>query len=451
MEFDQLRQSYPEFVYKGFEFEQGPNTLKITYNFAISNLTEFHPHLVFPLEGKIDPRENEQLIFLLGMVEALSYWKATCSPQFIVRAGRLTINQIGFFQDLLINGLGEFFYKNHIDFRQPDFVKFDVNPDRNFIAGVPTEPFDGDLVLVGGGKESAVMLELLKKINTDKTVMYVNPTPAAQSLTKQAGIKNIIKVIRQIDPQLLKLNEQGFLNGHTPFSAYLSFLGVLVAQIYNLKNVIVGNEADANEGNLDYLGFNINHQFSKSFDYESKFNQLLRTLFIKQNYFSLLRPLSELQIAFLFSKHPAYHELFISCNRRHGLAWCGKCAKCINSYLILTPFLNRNQLLKIFGDDFLREENLVILKQIMELEGTKPFDCVASYETAKSAFVLMIKKHYSNKPLPAHLQEINNQLKKKNITIVTANKYLIDFWNKELALTGEYLGTVKHTHEQISV
>ena len=50
----------------------------------------------------------------LGMVELVSYWKITCSPQVVIEAGSLSEEQILWWKDLYFNGLGEFFYVNKI-------------------------------------------------------------------------------------------------------------------------------------------------------------------------------------------------------------------------------------------------------------------------------------------------------------------------------------------------
>ena len=56
-------------------------------------------------------------VFHLGLIESFSYWKATASPVIEVLAGEShATDQIRWWEDLLINGMGEFFYRNDIDF-----------------------------------------------------------------------------------------------------------------------------------------------------------------------------------------------------------------------------------------------------------------------------------------------------------------------------------------------
>ena len=74
------------------EIEELENTLKITFNFNVPNLTEFHPTLEIK-KCKID-NFTRNLIFHVGLVELVSYWKATCSKNVIIKAGYLDEKQI---------------------------------------------------------------------------------------------------------------------------------------------------------------------------------------------------------------------------------------------------------------------------------------------------------------------------------------------------------------------
>ena len=126
MSFEQLRKKHPEFIYKGFETKFEGGNLKIYFNFEISPDLKFRPEVVL---SNVFPHPMweaslNNLVFNLGMVELLSYWKATCSPKIIIKAGYLDPDQISFWKKLLIKGLGEFFYTNKIDFTINDLVHF---------------------------------------------------------------------------------------------------------------------------------------------------------------------------------------------------------------------------------------------------------------------------------------------------------------------------------------
>ena len=376
---DILRKKYPKFVYKKYSYQISDKNLEIFFDFQIYGLQpSHHPPASGPLDStsiifepkvvienvkesqikRVGKRVLDNLVFNLGLIEILSYWKATCSPEIIVNAGYLNLEQIKWWKDLIINGMGQFFYENKIDFTKPNFIKIiPINiagARNNYVAGAR----DRVLVPVGGGKDSVVTLEILKRAGKKISCFSLNPTEAAQEIMRIGGFADSIIVKRKIDPKLLELNRRGFLNGHTPFSAYLAFLSFLVAAVSDQKYIALSNERSSNEGNVKYLGKMINHQWSKTFEFEKKFRSYTKKYLVKNiEYFSFLRPLYEIQIAKLFSKYPKYFSAFLSCNEAYKTAsgtkkpfkrWCGKCSKCLFVFAILYPFLKEKGLLKIF-------------------------------------------------------------------------------------------------------
>lgn len=388
MVFEELRKKHPKFIYEGFDVVEEGGNLKISFNFQIPPDIKFKPEITFPAV-RWEARLNN-LVFNLGMVELLSYWKSTCSPKIIIRAGFLDEDQIKFWKKLLIKGLGEFFYTNQIDFTIPDLVEFVVTgKDEN------PQVFEGplkerDLILVGGGKDSAVTLDSISESGKKFSCLMLNPTQAAQDITQAAGCKNPIIIKRTIDPKLLELNKIGYLNGHTPLSAYLAFLSTLAAVLYDYKNIVVSNESSSNEGNVTWMSQEINHQYSKSEEFEKDFREYSKKYLAPVNYYSFLRSLGEFEISKLFSKMEKYHELFRSCNKgsKQGI-WCGKCPKCVSTYLTLYPSLGEKTR-EIFGKDLLEDVSLIpILKGLLrENDVVKPFECVATIEEIKTAILL---------------------------------------------------------------
>jgi len=424
MTYEDLRKKHPEFIYHGFEIVEENKDLKIYFDFEISPDIKFRPEVVFPLVSKGLKEDNlNNLVFNLGMVELLSYWKATCSPKIIIRAGYLDEVQIKFWKNLLTKGLGEFFYNNQIDFTTPDLVEF-VMESRD---SSPAEPDqndeiklkDRDLVLVGGGKDSAATLDSISKSRKEFNCLLLNPTEAAIKIAEVSGCKNPIIIKRTIDPKLLELNEQssstnkqGYLNGHTPFSAYLAFLSTLVACLYNYKNIVVSNESSSNEGNVNWMGQEINHQYSKSFEFEKDFRDYCKKYLSKETYYySFLRDYNELEIARIFSSLEKYHKIFRSCNRgsKQGI-WCGECSKCLFADLILYPFLGE-KLKIIFGRDLLNDESLSpIMEELLQLPGKfKPFECVGTKEEIQYALLLSILK-LGGKNLPKLLEKFKSKI-----------------------------------------
>lgn len=398
MGFKELRSKHPEFIYNDFEINFSGRDLRVSFDFEILPDIKFRPEIILP---NVSLNKNiDNLVFNLGLIEMLSYWKATCSPKIIIKAGYLSEDQIVFWKNLLIKGLGEFFYTNQIDFTQDGLVNFEVRSHMS-----SGKPFDGtlkdrDLILVGGGKDSVVTLDSISKSRKEFNCLLLNPTDAAVKIADAVGCKNPIIIKRIIDPKLLELNEQGYLNGHTPFSAYLAFLSTLSSVIYDFKNIVVSNESSSNEGNVSWMGherdisYEINHQYSKTTEFEKNFREYSKKYLAPVNYYSFLRSLGELEISELFSKMPKYHKLFRSCNKgaKTGI-WCGKCPKCVSTYLTLYPFLGEKTR-QIFGKDLLEDESLIpVVKGLLrENNILKPFECVATVREIKTAILLGRKK-----------------------------------------------------------
>lgn len=395
MNFSELRKKHQRFVYEAYKWEKKNGDLIIDFEFLLEPNIKFNPSITIPLPKEdIETKQFESFIFHLGLVEAISYWKAACSPEFYIKAGCLSKEQIGFWQDLFINGLGEFFYKNNIDFTQKDFLKITSNSSKRSLP-VYHQEGNGDLVLTSGGKDSAVVLEVVKKSNRRLAVLMLNPTLSALEVVKVAGIDEQIIAQRRIDPKLLELNKQGYFNGHTPFSAYLAFLGVFVSALHGLENVVSGNERSSEEGNVFFRGREINHQYSKTYKFEKLFRDYSsKYLTNNVNYFSLLRPIYDLAVSKIFAHFPKYHKVFRSCNR--GVkknAWCGNCPKCAFVYLSLSPFLPDKKMIEIFGSDYFKKKSLDgTFQTLLGTSGHKPFECVGTIEESKTAFSLIKNK-----------------------------------------------------------
>lgn len=445
-----LRKKYPEFVYEKYSYKLTKKNLEIFFDFKIEPKIKFNPKIIIESINEKDiSRVGENIlnnfIFHLGLIEIPSYWKVACSPEIIIRAGYLNKEQIKWWKRLLIRGMGQFFYENKIDFRKPNFLKIENFPrsDLGKVAGgQPSLKFKNRvLVPIGGGKDSIVTLEKLKEKREEIGCFLVNPTEAMREIVKVAKIKNPVIVRRKIDPTLLELNKRGFLNGHTPITAVYSFLSILAAVLFNYKHIAFSNEKSADEGNLRYLGKIINHQWSKSSEFEKMFRNYCQKYLVKGiNYFSYLRKYTELEIAKMFTKYPQYFSVFSSCNvvlapyrvakgdSGTGLArklkkrpasaksfgearWCGNCPKCLFTYAILYPFLERDQLLKIFGSDIFENKKLLpVMKGLINPAVAKPFECVGTKKESQMAFYLSLKKANREEKIPFLLKYFQNKI-----------------------------------------
>lgn len=385
--FEELRSKYKEFIYKDYKITEDKEIIKIEYLFEIPNLSVFKP--IIEIEKRnidfknINSNFVKNLVFNIGMIELISYWKSACPKKVIIECGSLNEEQINWFKKLYYYGLGEYRYINNIEVSAKDMLEIEVKTKEEYkldFDGFDNSSLKGTLIPIGGGKDSCVTAELLKEEKDDNLCLIIGGKEPSVKSAEIAGYKDkIIYVKRTIDKNLIELNKQGFLNGHTPFSSLLAFLSYLIAYLTGKKYIALSNESSANESNVE--GEKINHQYSKSFEFEQDFREYAdKYLKAGVEYFSMLRPLNELQIAMLFARNEKYHKIFRSCNvgsKSIPWEWCGNCPKCLFVYIILSPFLYKEKLLEIFGEDLYEKESL--LKTFIELCGygeTKPFECV---------------------------------------------------------------------------
>ena len=418
----ELRNKYDTFIYEGYNVEEKDNKTIITYDFNVPNLTHYYPTLEL---DKFELTEfTKYLIFHIGLVELISYWKATCSKNVIIKAGYINEEQIDFFKKLYFHGLGELFYTNGIEPNYEDFMNITCVIEPTNI-NIPNYNGIGNLIPIGGGKDSNISLELLKNSFEDNNAFIINPKEVTLKCAELAGYdeSNTITVKRTIDKNLIELNKQGFINGHTPFSALVAFISYLCAYINNKKYIVLSNESSANESNV--AGTKINHQYSKTYEFENDFNEYTKKYFqIDIKYFSLLRPLTEYQIAMLFSKYEKYHNVFKSCNvgsKSLPWKWCCNCPKCLFVFIILSPFLYKEKLINIFGEDLFEKEDL--LNTFIELTGygeTKPFECVGTYEEVRYAISKVIEREEN---LPYLLQYYKDNFKLEDLSNKIETRY----------------------------
>lgn len=424
--FEDLRNKYKEFIYEKYEIIDNNNEYEITFYFNIPNLTEFKPKLIIEKSNITNKNINKEflnyLVFNIGLVELISYVKCTCSPNIKIKCGYLSVEQINWFKKLYYNGLGEFLYRNNIEISEQDLFNIETTQEKQNI-NIEYNG-SGNLIPVGGGKDSNVTLELLR--GEDNTCFIINPKGANIECANISEY-NIITVKRILDRKIVELNKEGFLNGHTPFSAIVAFTSYLCAYLSNKKYIILSNEDSANQSTV--LGTNINHQYSKTYEFENDFNEYTKKYFnIDIKYFSLLRPLTEFQIGMLFSKLEKYHKTFKSCNlgsKGETWEWCCECPKCLFVYTILSPFLYKEKLINIFGKDLFEDETLLeTFQELLGYKETKPWECVGTYEEVRYAVSLLIKK-LENQKLPYLLKYY-----KDNYPLYLEDKFETKYNNK---------------------
>jgi len=380
--------------------------------------------------SKINKTLLNNILFNLHLALGVDYYKTYCPKNIIIKSGILSKEMAIFWNKLYTKGLGEFFFKNKLDFR--DLINFPYQKNQKN-QSIKVKLSDRSLLPWGGGKDSCVSAEILKDLGHKfSLVSFGNSKNIVQQATARASQQRIIMVEKILDPQLLELNKQGVYNGHIPISAIYAWLSILMALLKDYRWIVYSNEASANVGNTVYLGQTINHQYSKSLEFENDLRYYLKTFVTPNiNYFSLLRPYTEHKISEMFSHYPQYFSSFSSCNRNFSITnpssqrWCGECPKCAFVFSQLAPFINRQKIIKIFGKNLLADKKLLSLYQ--ELWGEKkfkPFECVGEPDEVKAALSLITsKKEWQKDSIVAYYhRNIVPKLKNSGNLIKRVNK-----------------------------
>ena len=386
---------YVEFRYEGYEIQVGSQV--VTSRFSLvgkdSSLIQFAETVTLPAPIR-DADEVRPVARLLALATGLSYYKAAAPHRITVSPG-LTAMERAFLTQLVGNGLGEFAYRNNRPEALDPVIRADlVDPIQTPETVRGTRP----VVAVGGGKDSAVSIEVCKQVDGvgSPLLFSVNRYPAVDRCVATSGCE-YVSASRRIDPLLFDLNKAGALNGHMPVTAVNSLIGILISHAMGAGPVVMSNEASASYGNLEWTGREINHQWSKSLDFENLLRQTLAdSCDGTPPYFSLLRPLDELHIAQRFSLFDQYFSAFTSCNKAFKLDkearathWCCDCPKCLFVFLILAAWLPPQTLVPIFGQNILDDpRHLEALGEILGLTGHKPFECVGEESEAREALRL---------------------------------------------------------------
>ncbi len=449
MTLSELRAKHPRFIYESYSAELLNPGVRLTFSYELEPGMRFTGdviiHDVQTKEWESIPQATrDQWVFHLGLAEMPSYWKAAAPQEILVKAGWLSESQLKWWHNIFIQGMGEYFYINQIDFTAPDFLQLRVDHEKQQAPIWNFNPTSDYLIPIGGGKDSSLTLALMNENRFDFGVFLLNPTQAALDVTLAAEPQQTLTARRTIDPNLLALNTQGYLNGHVPFSAYLAFLSRFTATLFGYRSVVISNERSSNEGNVQFLGHEINHQYSKTFEFEQLFESYLHQSGLQPqdgkdvpSFFSLLRPLFEVQISQMLSQRPsfsAFAPVMRSCNRgQRSNSWCGECPKCLFAFTALYPFMEEAQLVEMFGKNLFEDAALIDeARALLGETDTKPFECVGTHEENRVAFYLAMNKiHATDRPLPTLLQLVWDQVISKEPNMNQRTTTVLTSWNSE--------------------
>ena len=393
-----LRAEYPVFRIEDARAVPGPTGVRLEFAFAAGAL-RFRPVVEFtgllPDEaGRVATVTAQRMIRALAIIEAFSYWKALCSPVIEVALPAPDDAELDWWQAFWPGAMGEFFYRNRIDYTAPGFLVIrgpagEDAPGKDAPGGAA--PVGPPLVLFSGGKDSLALSRVVSASSGTAPVDFFlyNPGERLRGLAGSlASGGRLVEVRRAILPELLALNAAGHPNGHTPFSAYLAFGAMLAGYLRGNGPVMAGNSRSDDEPNVrSYLGRPVNHQWTKSYEFEAAARSYRdRWLPGAPGYSSPLRPLYEVQIiASLAGDVDAYLRT-VSCNRAPGGGWCRSCAKCAWVFLATAALFGHDLAIRKTGGDMFADPALSgVYQEMAGLTGVKPFECTGSEDEVRAA------------------------------------------------------------------
>ena len=363
---------------------------------------------------------------LLHLIAGVSYYKAGVPARIVVEDPVLDADTAEFLGQVYVHGLAEFAYQNKLDLRtrvnftalgghhgeNRDPVPFGKNDEsKELDSGVRRNDEQRhlaaslglqrrSLVPIGGGKDSLVSVEMLKSVREPMTAVWVGDSALIAACAERTGLPTL-NIRRQLAPELFGYNRLGAWNGHIPVTAINSAILVCAAILYDFDAIVFSNERSASAATLEYDGQPVNHQWSKSFDFERLLRAHLQShIATDLDYFSLLRPWSELAVTREFARNASYDDVFSSCNRNFRIRgerpadrWCGQCPKCHFVFLALAPFVAKPRLLKIFGRNLLDDPALAPgFDALLEYREHKPFECVGEGRESRAAMLSLSRR-----------------------------------------------------------
>jgi hypothetical protein len=341
----------------------------------------------------------ERACNLVHLLSGVSYYKAGLASSISCEQHAPSLLTSRFIERTWYHGLAELAYKNGVSLKGriniPSDESHSPNPiDINFKQRT--------LLPMGGGKDSLVSLEEMKKQGKDISLFMVGQSSLIKDVAQFVGLP-ILQVKRQIDRKLIDYNNQGAFNGHVPITAINSAIALLCTLLFDYDEIVFSNEKSADSGNtINKDGDLVNHQYSKSLAFEKDFMHIINAEMsggIK--YYSQQRQSSELAILKKFSHYPQYFPIFSSCNRNFHIdgsknkntKWCCNCPKCRFVFLGLAPFVEKQQLIRIFAANLLNEKHQQNgFAELLGIKGFKPFECVGELTESQLAFNLIKDK-----------------------------------------------------------
>jgi hypothetical protein len=398
-------------------------------------------HFVFEVDGKtytskafvadlseqeiavVDPQLWGRALVALGMTMAPFHFLLADFASVRLECAPLTVEAEEFYQEYFRAGLAELRYRQGLNPNRS--IRVYSSSTQSAVTPVTVQAKDKILMLNGGGKDTAVMAELLLGTGFALAWGSINLKSQQTGVIEASGIKESYAVGFKIDSEIEKAARYPW--GHVPRLALFICLGLLPAIVKGFRFIATGNEYSANFGNTCFRGVEINHQYSKSHGYESAFNSFLENSVVRGvSIFSALRPFYDIRIAAMLSRSTHYLDSFISCNK--GAYWCRNCPKCAFTFLALAPFMKLERLISIFGENLFESRSIRLYLLDLLAGRIKPWECVGTQEECQLVMALVLEKYpdmdFLEFPQRADLAEACSEVSLSKLR----RKYLVDMY-----------------------
>jgi UDP-N-acetyl-alpha-D-muramoyl-L-alanyl-L-glutamate epimerase len=394
-------------------------------------------------EGKTSMAKLHKAVVAIGMA-FMSPMLLSHVPQLAVcRCDALSAFEISFWETTYANCHAEYFFLNDISPKchptvsaepssnpPPPLPPSDQLPPPPSLASYADKKF---LILMGGGKDSAVLRDMVHCANVPAGWLYFGADPREYEdcwrLRRFSHVREGVygptpcHVIWQdflshaecVKNQRHRAGDaQGFaLMDCIVYVSLYALVAALTCLLHSYDAIVIGNEASANDANATHRGITVNHQYEKTSAFEALMRQYIARIIAPPTlYFSPLALFSEIEISARFAELTEFHPIFVSCNQPQRDRWCADCPKCAAIFALLSAVMHPHRVWAIFGDNLFEQPRLVeTFDLIAGLNGCaarpKPLECVPSRSEIRISLRRAIVRYEAEGgellPLPVYL------------------------------------------------
>ncbi|KAL4144567.1 hypothetical protein PRNP1_013696 [Phytophthora ramorum] len=429
-----LEQTEPFLTFESIQLDAASRLATFQFHFCGGRRFQATMSLAGPLQDidETSPIVRNALLHI-GLCILPWFWMGYNCKYIRLEAGYLNPEQVQFWEEFYQNVLSEFLYLHGLDRDRlyivvdgPESEALPVMPDRKLEQQGKTKV----LVPLGGGKDSLVVYQLLASSDTSCAWLHVGDRP--QEFERSWRFQEIVEMTQSrtgtsalrfehnMDDKTWEHEVGGtpYQPAGHPWAALVAFDSVLAAILGDFTHVAVGNERSANFGNnIEHEGRPVNHQYDKSFDFETRAHAYIRKYLVEDlHYFSALQHLWEVQIARTFASRSLessdnFLPVFLSCNEApDGDKWCCKCAKCAFVFILMSAWCSKAQLEEIFGENLFEKPLMFpLFLSLLDDEGVKPMECVGTACETWLSLYLALRAHGDSTFLRSHEHEIRQK------------------------------------------